>query len=608
MGVDELEKLTRAAEADADDPEKWHKLGRYAVERYILGASERALVNAARLAPNNPEILSDLGKVLNRKRFLTEAEGVYRLALGIDRSIPSLWTGLGVVKGHQMDAETSVSCYEQALDIDAGYPWAISSLVATLQQVKPQIDILDRLRTAVATRPNEGLNWALLWKELRKRGQTSEAAKALDRALLLFEKANPDNQRRMVLILSNSDKKEEIFKTAETILKEDPAQIGVAFALATVYIKERSEEKAERLVESSLRVDPGNQMLQNLRMVLLMETGNMAEALRMQKAMQEERPEDPLMRVTDSLLAHARGGTAETVESMMQILNRFPQDAGVRIALVQKLSAEQRFNEAVKILRSGHRMSYPSPEQHFQYAVEALRFGLREEADFHMRVGLEMDGSSLHAKSMLAVHLASSDRFEELENVTREIVRDYPDDARDWHMILGMLERMKGNREKAKDSIALAADAGVPHAIVELAELLHNSGDTNRAMSLLKNLVHQLGETLPAVKARALIMLNSLDSAENLLKNAVKTAPLDMECWALYITLIGRLGDRNKVKAVVEEFHTAAAPFISNHSVVDPLQDVDEILTGQFEGHILDEVTLMGAIDYLAKKHQPKRG
>ncbi len=604
-GIRELERLESESEEDPENVEKWLRLGRYAVERYITGLSERALVNAVQLAPDDPQVLGELGKALNRKRKLSEAMRVYEHALEADSEDPSLWTGLGVVKSHLMEPEAASECFEKALSLDPGYPWAISSLRAMMEHVSPGIDLVERFREAVQASPDKSLNWALLGHDLERQGNTAEALQAIENALRFFKNANPDDQRRIVLLLSNTGSRNQVYDLAKEVLRTDPTRVGLSFALATAYLGERRFEDVDRLLAIGLQFDPENQMLHNLRMLCLMESGNLLEALAMQEDMKKERPEDPLMRVMDVWLARPRTVSGQTTEQIRSILNRFPTDSIIRAELAHRLVREGQHSAAIATILEGAHLEYSRPEEHFRYAVSALGFGLRREAEFHISKGMELGGDSLESRAMLALQLVHNTQYDDLEAVVQDILGKFPG-AKSWYAVLGILEKMRRKVESAEMSIRCAADEGMPYALIELFQIEQRKGNAKMAERLLEDFVATFedNDRLAGLRSWALAGLGRVDEALHLLKETTRRFPLDFESWAVWIALSGRTGDLSIVREVVNEYHITMKPFRSDHSVIDKLQDFDDVLEGRFEAETWDSTLLCGAVEYLVDSLQ----
>ncbi len=294
-----IAELLVMADDDNKNAQKWFELGRFAVDRYVIGIGLQAMRNAADLDPNNVEILDYFARALNRARELNEAVEVYERALGIDPSRASLWAGYAVVQGHIGNLRKSSEYFKKAVEMDPGNAWGVFGHSTHMGLSGQRNAIIPLLNRAVEANPASGQLWMYLSDMLRMFGDTEGSRVALAEAIARMKDSHPDEHRRGLSMMVRSERSSEAIRIAREIIKEDPDNLGVYGPMIS-WCADNDPIEGKKLLEYALKLDPNNSSIKPDGAKLLMKTGDIRGAFNMIESIRQDMPNSP---VADALLA-----------------------------------------------------------------------------------------------------------------------------------------------------------------------------------------------------------------------------------------------------------------------------------------------------------------
>ena len=211
-----------AANAGSGGKTRAAALNAEAVRRYLAGRRDEAaslLREAAALAPDDPEVLNNLGSVLREERQLEEAIVCHHRALRLQAEFPEAWCNLGNalydygrldeaelsfrtaltqrpafpsalvnfgnVLRRRGRAEEAIACYRKALELDPGIAFAHNNLGTALKTLGRWQEAIVAYRRALELEPGSAIAHYNLGNVLKEAGEAAEAERLLLQALAL---------------------------------------------------------------------------------------------------------------------------------------------------------------------------------------------------------------------------------------------------------------------------------------------------------------------------------------------------------------------------------------------------------------------------------------
>lgn len=386
--MSKLAELLVKAEDDANNSKKWFELGRYAVDRYVIGVGLQAMRKAALLESENPDILDYFGRALNRARKLDEAAQVYDRAIKLAPERASIWTGYAIVQLHLGNVSKSGECFKRALDLDPGFPWAVLGYTTHLGISGQSSKIISVFKKAVEVNPNSSQNWAYLADTLEILGDSEGCKVGLSEAINRLKESPPDEHRRVLSMMVRSKRSNDAIRLAKEIIKEDPDNLGVYGPMISWCVQNDPGE-GKRLLDYALSIDPNNSSIKPDGARLLLKTGNIRGALGLIESIRQDMPDSP---VTDLIMS----GLPEDIQVEQQ------DDSSLQFLLLAKqLEAIRNNIETFKIDKHMNSLQEDQARKEARHVIDSLR-GLYSTYIWHIYINLfDKEGWSFVRERML---------------------------------------------------------------------------------------------------------------------------------------------------------------------------------------------------------------
>jgi tetratricopeptide (TPR) repeat protein len=130
----------------------------------------------------------ELGSLLNKGKRWGEAEGYYRVALGLRPDSPGVWLNLGAALANQGKADEAVACFRRAIQLDPKYAMAHNNLGNTLKQQGKLDEAVTCSRRAIELDPKLAQAHCNLGNALKQQGKLDDAVTCYRRAIQLDPK------------------------------------------------------------------------------------------------------------------------------------------------------------------------------------------------------------------------------------------------------------------------------------------------------------------------------------------------------------------------------------------------------------------------------------
>ena len=225
------------------DPDLWIEIGRvyYSEGEYALAA--KAFERAAKVLPENGDVLDFLGATLRRLKRWPEAIAAFRKALALQPENTSYLFDLGSTLERSGAFEEAVATFEGLLEIDPEHPYALNYLGYMFADRGIRLEESVRLlEEAVEKEPSNGafmdsLGWAYF-----RLGEMEKAETYLDQAIQLLDEE--DSEENAVIFQHVGD-------VAQTLGKMDKARMYWEKSLEMDSDNQEVRRKLENLERSS---------------------------------------------------------------------------------------------------------------------------------------------------------------------------------------------------------------------------------------------------------------------------------------------------------------------------------------------------------------------
>jgi tetratricopeptide (TPR) repeat protein len=324
--------------------------------------------------------------------------------------------------------------------------------------VKARVDIAEgrlaeaseRLRAAVAQRPDWGEAHFWLASTLERRGELPGARDEFARALRL-----------------------------------DGGLIEARAALVRIHVALGEHEAAVTQARLVLADVPGDVATRDVLVESLMLLDRGSDALRMLQAIREE-DRDAAVRTAMGRIYLELGQARSARESLMRANAEAPHQSETLRALLRLDAAEGRLPDSVARIEDALTVRSDDPSLHRLAGIAALHEGRAADAEQSLERALALDPSDVESTLRLGRHYTASGRTQEAIHLYERALQALPDESGIHHRLGGAYES-RGDRDRAIEQYeaAIRHDPGHGPAKDDLGRLLADDPKTaDRAFAL----------------------------------------------------------------------------------------------------------------------------
>jgi tetratricopeptide (TPR) repeat protein len=266
------EECNKALDIDAAIPEAHYTLGLVFKEEGRLDKAEQAFNGALKLDPKNSDALAGIGLVKLQQNKVAEAVDSFKASISENTGNSTAHFGLGqaYLKQNQLDAsikELNTSLYQNTnsapVHLSLGRAYELqSNSVAAVKEYQESIHIKPENPSAYLGLSN-----------IRESRGDMELAIAEIRSGLELSPKDPDLHLRIALDSMKVEKLDDAIKEYETTLSLSPRNTQAIDGLtnayylkaqkeaASAFISSNEFERAERMIENAIRINPNNLQL-----------------------------------------------------------------------------------------------------------------------------------------------------------------------------------------------------------------------------------------------------------------------------------------------------------------------------------------------------------
>jgi tetratricopeptide (TPR) repeat protein len=317
--------------------------------------------------------------------------------------------------------------------------------------VKARVDIAEgrlteaseRLRVAVAQRPDWGEAHFWLGYTLERRGELPEARDEFTRAFRL-----------------------------------DAGQIETRAALVRIHVALGEHEAAVTQARLYLADVPGDVAMRDVLVESLMLLGRGSDALRMLQAIQEE-DRDAAVRAAMGRIYLELGQARSARESLLRANAEAPHQSETLRVLLRLDAAEGRLPDSVARIEDALTVRPDDPSLHRLAGIAAFHEGRSADAERSLERALALDPSDVESTLRLGRHYTEGGRTQDAIRLYVHALQALPDEAGIHHQ-LGEAYESRGDRDHAIEryEMAIRHDPGHGPAKDDLGRLLADDPKT----------------------------------------------------------------------------------------------------------------------------------
>ncbi len=453
---------------------------------------------------------------------------------------------------------------------------------------------LETAQQAVAEAPKSYLSWWALGKARARLKQYEEAEEALRKAIALApDKPRPYTDLASVLgFLGQSDAREAPLRKAVELA---PDIARPHWDLASWLLRQKRLDEAEEEARKALDLDPSFRS-RDLYARIILGQKRYREALEQFRALSKARPEDANMRAYAANALMKLEQYDEAIAEFERAAELNPENGSIARDLGRSLRAADRPEEAEAQFRRAlelapddalartslggllqNRDEWAAAEQQFRLAVEAapdkapprvwlagalLRQGGRDEAVTQYRAAIEADPESIWTVDYVSGGLLTAGKVDEALAVIRDSDQRVSEEDRP-HLTLLLVDALTyaGELAEARERLQEAASEGEQDRryTQDLAFDWIRLDDSENAIAAARRAFTMApdNEACQRVLGEALAFAGRCDSAERLLRDALKQRPNNTTTRALLAYCLARQGKdagaREQLAAIGEE-------------------------------------------------------
>lgn len=163
----------------------WKVLGSLLVQQGDNDAAQAALERALQIAPNDAEILNNLGQIYQNKKQLSKALNAYRKAAKLNPDYAEIWYNQGLILQKLGQWDYAFKSYKKAIAIRPNYIKAYNNNAALLHQLNYLDEALETYNKILEINPNDAETLNHRSSVLRDLNRLNEALVNLDKALII---------------------------------------------------------------------------------------------------------------------------------------------------------------------------------------------------------------------------------------------------------------------------------------------------------------------------------------------------------------------------------------------------------------------------------------
>jgi len=355
--------------------------------------------------------------------------------------------------------------------------------LANVYEATEQMDKARRLYTAIIEReglaPNGLKTRTMLTKAFYRAGRQEEAELLIDEVL----DQNPDDTDGLIahaeIAVSKRDTTVAI-NDLQAVLRDTPTSSRALHLLAQAYLISNQTDLARENLEKALNVEPQNLLVRSNLVKLLVELGQMDEALAYVRDVVKLMPENRAALEALFGLYSRQGKWAAALKTAQQIKAGFPNDAAGYYLTGLALQAKKRFEESIKQFDLALEKSPDATEPVSQIVKSHIAQGDAEQAIERITLLLKKDPDDYVAQNLFGELMLKQEKFAQAEDAFNKAITLKPD----WNVPYARLASTRIAHAIEAYQRGLTAVPNDKMLVTALAQLYEQQGAYEKAMTL----------------------------------------------------------------------------------------------------------------------------
>ena len=277
--------------------------------------------------------------------------------------------------------------------------------------------------------------------------------------------------------------------------------------MALIYLKQKRINDAISEIGKLLAVNPSHALAHNILGSAYIAKGMHDEGIREFKRAIELDPKIVDSHLKKGVVNQIQGRTREAESDFISAIRIAPELVNTRLILAGFYLHEKNFSKAMASLEQGITGKKGDAVMYTNMATLLFSQGKTAEALKHLQKAKQIDPDFLDASFSIAAYYAAANQPEQALQEYREIVKNYPDNAK---ALLGMAAHLEisGNDSEAKECYKRAIQTKEAPAYTAMASYFLRKKKVGKAISVLNEGIKAIAGNFDAMQMKEQILVS----------------------------------------------------------------------------------------------------
>jgi tetratricopeptide (TPR) repeat protein len=358
----------------------------------------KAVREAVRINPNNPNFYCNLGEMERQAGHLDAAEAALSRALAIDPNYVQALNNLGIVRYDKREFRKAIECYRKVIQLKPGHAEVYNNLGNALRAIGQPNEAIVEYENAIERREKYADAYNNMGVTLREMQKFEEAERAFRRAIALRPNY-VDATNNLANLLIFNKRYEDALHLLGDLLRTHPKEPRTLVNVARTQLARGSNKQAEGAVRALLKEHPDHVEALKLNAEVCHELDRFDEAIESLERVLAQRPNDLEALNFYGVVLKSVGRLDDARTAFIKALELQPRAIGAysNIVDLEKFTPENPLFVAMRGIME--RAKYPEHERfmamHFALGKAYDDMGEYEKALLHFSIGTRLKRATL---------------------------------------------------------------------------------------------------------------------------------------------------------------------------------------------------------------------
>ncbi|MGB5325435.1 MAG: tetratricopeptide repeat protein [Pseudomonadales bacterium] len=439
--------------------------------------------------PENAEIMGYKAVALVGLERQDEARELAEATLQLDAGNSPALGVMTQTLVQQGNSDAALDLLNKGQEVNPGDDRIIMMKIAVLENMDDQKGVEAELSKLVRKHPESSSHSVTLARYYIREGRFDDAEKEVRS----FAKNNPDSieaKRRVISYLQQHKSREDAIKQAEAYIESNPGQSEFYTSLAQLYLFVGEKDKGIEILEKAIDRDPrsvGAIEARNLLGAIYYRDRDMEKARKLFDEVLEIEPQNEISLLTRAGMRLAEGEINEGIADLRIVLKNNPQNTAALYALAQAQEINGNEGLALDNLKKLFALQEPEVESLTTAARIAIKTEQYSDAEKFIRLALEKDAENARLVTNLIRLLAMKEDWESAEKFTQQLIGSEQSRALGYFIQSGLDLRVE-NTDKAIENLkqSLKYKPEAVESLASLSRLLRQEKGDKEAISYVQ--------------------------------------------------------------------------------------------------------------------------